>query len=108
MMRSKSGPKFIPSDDMTSRLHGMVLVPPYAGSAAKLLGYEKSLVLGSAWCRQQCKLRLYSMEPGVGIEGLVCFMEQWGLGAEKVLIISRGVFITTSGLVMKLAHLSRH
>jgi hypothetical protein len=31
-----------------------------------------------------------------------------GLGAEKVLIISRGVFITTSGLVMKLAHLSLH
>jgi hypothetical protein len=31
-------------------------------------------------------------------------MEQWGLGAEKVLII----IIRTSGLVMKLAHLSLH
>jgi hypothetical protein len=33
-------------------------------------------------------------------------MEQWGLGAEKILVTSRWVFITTSGLVMKLAHLS--
>jgi hypothetical protein len=48
------------------------------------------------------------MEPCVSVKRLVCFMEQWGLGAEKVLIISRWVFITTSGLVMKLAHLSLH
>jgi hypothetical protein len=48
------------------------------------------------------------MEPSVSIEGLVFFMEQWGLGAQKVLIISRWVFITISGLVMKLAHLSLH
>jgi hypothetical protein len=48
------------------------------------------------------------MEPGVSIEGLICLMEQWGLGAKKVLIISRWVFITTLGLVMKLAHLSLH
>jgi hypothetical protein len=46
------------------------------------------------------------MEPCISIEGLVCLMEQWGLGAEKILVISRWVFITTSGLVMKLAHLS--
>jgi hypothetical protein len=31
-----------------------------------------------------------------------------GLGAKKILIISQWVFITTSGLVMKLAHLSLH
>jgi hypothetical protein len=43
--RSKSGPKFIPGDDMTSRLHGMVMVPPYAGSAAKFLDCEEGLVL---------------------------------------------------------------
>jgi hypothetical protein len=45
VVRSESGPEFIPSDDMTSRLHGMVMVPPYAGSAAKLLGCEEGLVL---------------------------------------------------------------
>jgi hypothetical protein len=45
------------------------------------------------------------MEPCVSIEGLVCLMEQWGLGAEKILVISQWVFIMTSGLVMKLAYL---
>jgi hypothetical protein len=44
-MRSESGPKFVPGDNMTSRLHGMVMVPPYAGDAAKLLSCEKCLVL---------------------------------------------------------------
>jgi hypothetical protein len=45
VMCSESGPKFIPGDNMTSRLHGMVMIPPYAGSAAKLLGCEEGLVL---------------------------------------------------------------
>jgi hypothetical protein len=45
MVRSESGPEFIPGDNMTSRLHGMIMVPPYAGSAAKLLSCEKGLVL---------------------------------------------------------------
>jgi hypothetical protein len=45
VVHSESGPKFIPGDNMTSRLHGMVMVPPYAGSAAKLLGCEECLVL---------------------------------------------------------------
>jgi hypothetical protein len=45
VVRSKSGSEFIPGDDMTSWLHGMVMVPPYAGGAAKLLGYEEGLVL---------------------------------------------------------------
>jgi hypothetical protein len=45
VMRSESGPKFILHDDMTSRLHGIVMVPPYAGGAAKLLGCKEGLVL---------------------------------------------------------------
>jgi hypothetical protein len=45
VVHSKSGPKFIPCDDMTGRLHSMVMIPPYAGSAAKLLGCEERLVL---------------------------------------------------------------
>jgi hypothetical protein len=45
VMCSKSGSEFIPGDDMTSRLHGMIMVPPYAGSATKLLGCEEGLVL---------------------------------------------------------------
>jgi hypothetical protein len=45
VVHSESGPEFIPCDNMTSWLHGAVMVPPYAGSAAKLLGYEEGLVL---------------------------------------------------------------
>jgi hypothetical protein len=41
---SESGPKFIPCDDMTSRLHSMVMVPPYAGGATKLLGCKECLI----------------------------------------------------------------
>jgi hypothetical protein len=41
----ESGPEFIPGDNMTSRLHGMIMVPPYAGSAAKLLSCKEGLVL---------------------------------------------------------------
>jgi hypothetical protein len=44
MVRSESGPKFIPCDNLTSRLHGVVMVPPYAGSAAKLLSRKECLV----------------------------------------------------------------
>jgi hypothetical protein len=33
MVRSKSSPKFIPSDDMTGRLHGVIMIPPDVGSA---------------------------------------------------------------------------
>jgi hypothetical protein len=45
VVRSKSGPKFVPGDDMTGRLHGMIMIPPYAGSATELLGYKQHLVL---------------------------------------------------------------
>jgi hypothetical protein len=45
VVRSKSGPKFIPSDDMTGRLHGMIMIPPDAGSATELLGCKERLVL---------------------------------------------------------------
>jgi hypothetical protein len=41
---SKNGPKFIPGDDMTGRLHGMIMIPPDAGSATELLGYKERLV----------------------------------------------------------------
>jgi hypothetical protein len=44
VMRSESGPEFVPCDNMTSRLHGVVMVPPYAGGAAKLLSREECLV----------------------------------------------------------------
>jgi hypothetical protein len=45
VVRSESGSKVILGNDMISRLHGMVLVPPYVDGAAKLLGCEEGLVL---------------------------------------------------------------
>jgi hypothetical protein len=45
VVRPESGPEFIPGENMTSRLHSMVMVPPYTGGAAKLLGCEEGLVL---------------------------------------------------------------
>jgi hypothetical protein len=45
VMCSKSGPKFILGNDMTSRLHSMVMIPPYTGSATELFGCEERLVL---------------------------------------------------------------
>jgi hypothetical protein len=45
VVHSTRGPEFIPYDDMTSWLHSMVMIPPYAGSATELLGYEERLVL---------------------------------------------------------------
>jgi hypothetical protein len=45
VVRSKSGPKLVPSDDMNDRLHGMKMIPPDAGSATELFGYKEHLVL---------------------------------------------------------------
>jgi hypothetical protein len=45
VVSSKSGPKLDPSDDMTGRLHGMILIPPDAGGATELLGCKERLVL---------------------------------------------------------------
>jgi hypothetical protein len=45
VVRSKSGPKLVPGDDMTSRLHGMVMILPDAGSPTELLGCKERLVL---------------------------------------------------------------
>jgi hypothetical protein len=45
VMRSKSSPKLIPGYIMTSWLQGMILIPPYAGSATELLGCKERFVL---------------------------------------------------------------
>jgi hypothetical protein len=44
-MHSKGSPKFIPSDDMTGRLHSIIMIPPDAGGASKLLSGEERFVL---------------------------------------------------------------
>jgi hypothetical protein len=44
VVHSESGLKFVACDNRTSRLHRVVMVPPYAGDAAKLLGCEECLI----------------------------------------------------------------
>jgi hypothetical protein len=45
VVRSKSGPKLVPSNDMIGRLHGMIIIPPGVGSATELLGCKERFVL---------------------------------------------------------------
>jgi hypothetical protein len=49
MVRPKCGLEFFPGDDMSIRLHGIVVVPPNASSTTELLGCEESLVCFGAW-----------------------------------------------------------
>jgi hypothetical protein len=49
MVRSKSGLEFIPSDNMSIRLHGIVVVPLHASNTMELLGCEESFVCFGAW-----------------------------------------------------------
>jgi hypothetical protein len=44
VVRFESGPEFVPCNNMTSRLHGVVMVPPYVGGAMKLLSCEECFV----------------------------------------------------------------
>jgi hypothetical protein len=41
VVRSESGLEFVPCDNMTSWLHGVIMVPPYAGDATELLSREE-------------------------------------------------------------------
>jgi hypothetical protein len=52
MVRPKGGLEFFPGDDMSIRLHGIVVVPPNASSSTELLGCEESLVCFRAWGRK--------------------------------------------------------
>jgi hypothetical protein len=49
MVCSKGGLEFFPGDDMSIRLHGILVVPPNASSTTELLGCEKSLVCLGTW-----------------------------------------------------------
>jgi hypothetical protein len=47
MVRPKGGLEFFPGDDMSNRLHGIVVVPPNASSTTEVLGCEESCLLRS-------------------------------------------------------------
>jgi hypothetical protein len=49
MVRPKGGLEFFPGDNMSIRLHGIVVVPPNASSTTEPLGCEESLVCFRTW-----------------------------------------------------------
>jgi hypothetical protein len=49
MVRPKGGLEFFLGDDMSIRLHSIVVVPPNVTSTTELLGYEESLVCLGTW-----------------------------------------------------------
>jgi hypothetical protein len=49
MVHPKGCLKFFPSDNMSIRLHGIVVVPPNASITTELLGCKESFVCFRAW-----------------------------------------------------------
>ena len=51
MMCPKGIPEFLPRDNMSSKLHSTIMIPPNASGAMKLLGGELSLVrISTRYC----------------------------------------------------------
>jgi hypothetical protein len=85
-MRLEGSPKFFPRDNMSRGLHGAKIIPPYAGSTAKLLGGEVSLTRVRTRYSKESELQFDDMKPGIGIQGFFSLTEKWRLGAEEILI----------------------
>jgi hypothetical protein len=49
MVCPKGGLEFFPCDNMSIRLHGIVVIPPNASNTTELLGYEESLICFGTW-----------------------------------------------------------
>jgi hypothetical protein len=49
MVCPKGGLEFFPGDNMSIRLHGIVVFPPNASITTELLGCEESFVCFGAW-----------------------------------------------------------
>jgi hypothetical protein len=79
-------PEFLPGDNMSSGLHGTKIIPPYAGSTAKLLCGEVSFACVRTWYSKKGELRFNGMKPGVGIQRFFNLTEKWGLSTEEILI----------------------
>jgi hypothetical protein len=105
MVCPEGSPKFLPGDNMASRLHGTKVIPPNAGSASKLLRSEVSFTRVCTRYSKKGELQFNSTEPGIGIKRFFSFTEQWRLGAEEILIdchLRIEVIMTSSGLLAML------
>ena len=98
-MRPEGIPEFLPRDDMSSRLHRTIMIPPYTSRTTKLLGGELSLVCISTRYCQQSKLRIDSTEPSIGVQWVISLAEKRRLGTKEFLLVTRWLCITSSMLL---------
>jgi hypothetical protein len=85
-MCPEGSPEFIPGDDMSRRLHGVEIIPPYTSSTAKLLGSKRNFSRVRTRYSQEGELRFDDMKPGISVQRFFSLTEKWRLGTEKVLI----------------------
>jgi len=76
--------KLYPGEPDTFREHGHVIVPPGTCGTPELLGCKSCLV--PIIVHVQSELGLKGPEPAVRFQWLTCFVEQWRLSAQKLLI----------------------
>jgi hypothetical protein len=96
-MRPEGNPKFFPRDNMSCGLHGAKIIPPYAGSTAKLLGGEVSLTRVRTRYSKESELRFNDMKPGISIQRFFNLTEKWRLGTEEILVASHlGIEVITT------------
>ena len=76
--------KLYPGEPDTFREHGHVIVPPGACGTPELLGFKSCLV--PIIVRVQSELGLNGPELAICFQWLICFVEQWRLSVQKLLI----------------------
>ena len=83
-MRLECFSKMCPGEPGTFREHGHVIVPPGTCGTPELLGCKSCLV--PIIVRVQSELGLNGPEPAICFQWLICFVEQWWLSVQKLLI----------------------
>jgi hypothetical protein len=86
IMCPEGSSKFLPGDNISSRLHGAKIIPPNAGSTTKLLGGKVSFTRVRTRYSKKGKLRFNSIKPGISIQRFFNFTEKWELGTEEILV----------------------
>jgi hypothetical protein len=64
-MCPEGGPKFLPGDNMSSRMHSAKIIPPNTSSTTKLLGSKVNFTRVCTRYSKKGELRFNSMKPGI-------------------------------------------
>ena len=83
-MSSESSFELIPSDNMFSRKHAIVVIPPQTCRATKLLRGKTGFVSLRAWHCQQSKLGLNGIDPSIRIKRFLRAVEQRRLCPKEI------------------------